>query len=658
MRNQHSILAVALLATALSCVHKETGPERVTFKAIMADDPATRTVLQSDGSVFWSPGDEINLFYKSSWGKFTSNSTEPEATTSFSGSIEVYVPNGEDEFWAVYPYNAQHYFDHSLQAANVYLPDTQSGVAGTFNKGYFISMAKSKDYSLSFYNLCGGIKFCVSEPDIEYVTFQGRNNEVLAGQVKATFDENGKPVVKEVVNGQTKVRLNAPEGGFVVGEWYYIVTLPVTLTAGYTMTFFKDADGTGAVERAVDTPATIKRSTWGRLTDADDVTTPINPNKYLTFTSEGTTTVSLTNNGGNAPVLYYSKDTNTWFQWDYSELTFTANEPLHICGDNPQGLSHKEDGVGDASYSQFVSSGDSFSVSGDIMSLLNKDTDLLAIPSSYCFLELFRGCANITAAPSLSATELAPYCYYNMFMGCSSLTAAPELPATTMTEGCYTQMFRECSSLSAVPQLPATVLARSCYSFMFSDCTGITSVPEDYLPVTQLEDLCYGGLFQNCKNLTNAPSLPSTTLARQCYFAMFNGCSLLQTAPELPATTLAERCYRFMFSGCSSLSVAPALPAETLEAECYYGMFQACSGLTSAPVLPASVLAEKCYYQMFQSCTNLQYVSCLATDISASDCLERWLAGVAATGTFVKSPNAQWPTGVSGIPEGWTVEEL
>ena len=48
----------------------------------------------------------------------------------------------------------------------------------------------------------------------------------------------------------------------------------------------------------------------------------------------------------------------------------------------------------------------------------------------------------------------------------------------------------------------------------------------------------------------------------------------------------------------------------------------------------------------------------LATDISASDCLDSWVYGVSATGTFVKNPALSEETigrGVNGIPEGWTV---
>jgi hypothetical protein len=49
----------------------------------------------------------------------------------------------------------------------------------------------------------------------------------------------------------------------------------------------------------------------------------------------------------------------------------------------------------------------------------------------------------------------------------------------------------------------------------------------------------------------------------------------------------------------------------------------------------------------------------LATNITATKCLNNWVSNVSATGTFVKSKDATWSvTGVSGIPEGWTVETV
>lgn len=99
------------------------------------------------------------------------------------------------------------------------------------------------------------------------------------------------------------------------------------------------------------------------------------------------------------------------------------------------------------------------------------------------------------------------------------------------------------------------------------------------------------------------------------------------------------------------------LPATGLSNYCYYGMFMNCASLTQAPVLPATTLANSCYESMFEGCTNLNYVKCLATDISASNCTGFWLYNVSPTGTFVKAAGVEWPSGASGIPTGWTVQD-
>lgn len=48
----------------------------------------------------------------------------------------------------------------------------------------------------------------------------------------------------------------------------------------------------------------------------------------------------------------------------------------------------------------------------------------------------------------------------------------------------------------------------------------------------------------------------------------------------------------------------------------------------------------------------------LATNISADNCLNDWVSYVASNGTFIKHPDMSiLPSSVSGIPEGWTVED-
>ena len=166
-------------------------------------------------------------------------------------------------------------------------------------------------------------------------------------------------------------------------------------------------------------------------------------------------------------------------------------------------------------------------------------------------------------------------------------------------------------------------------------------------------------LFSGCTYLVSACDLklPVTTLAGNCYQYMFAGCTSLTTAPVLPATELSTNCYGSMFSNCTSLTTAPELPATTLANYCYYYMFYGCTNLTTAPELPATTLVNYCYQHMFKDCTNLNYIKAMFTTTPTYTSTGNWVNGVAATGTFVKNAAASWTTtGVSGIPDGWTVK--
>lgn len=169
--------------------------------------------------------------------------------------------------------------------------------------------------------------------------------------------------------------------------------------------------------------------------------------------------------------------------------------------------------------------------------------------------------------------------------------------------------------------------------------------------------------------------LPTTAMTSYCYWGMFQGCLSLTQAPSvLPATTLAEFCYMEMFQGCSSLTQAPVLPATTLEEECYSCMFADCETLETAPDLPATTLVSGCYGMMLYNCYQLNYIKMLATDISAYNCLYNWVENAGGYtdwdedlqedvwvpndgATFVKAASmTTLPSGVSGIPDGWTVQ--
>ena len=239
----------------------------IIFKAYNGDNPETKTALQSDGSIVWCASDEINLFYGDSHAtKFTSTNTDPAASVDFRGSLTGFEYNDSDSFWAVYPYNEENTCDGG--SVTVSLPAGQTAVAGTFADDLYIGVAQTKDFNLMFYNVCGGIKFCVTTEGVKSVTFKGNNGEALAGTAKVVFGEDGKPVVREIINPQTEITLSAPEGTTLeVGKWYFIVAYPIILQAGYELTL-THLDGTYAVKHSV-SEVFLKRSIWGVLDKSD-----------------------------------------------------------------------------------------------------------------------------------------------------------------------------------------------------------------------------------------------------------------------------------------------------------------------------------------------------------------------------------------------------
>ena len=195
---------------------------------------------------------------------------------------------------------------------------------------------------------------------------------------------------------------------------------------------------------------------------------------------------------------------------------------------------------------------------------------------------------------------------------------------------------------------------------LISNVGGVTDLTSAGSYVFQ-ELFAYDTLLTSAKDLV----LPSTKLTERCYGYMFNGCEALTEAPALPATTLANHCYTSMFNGCKSLGSCPALPATTIAEQSYYRMFKGCTSITESPVLRATQIPELGYSEMFYGCTKLNKVTAFVTS-KALNGTSRWLSGVAATGTFVKSKDMipsnidsskLCPNDTGGIPSGWTTKD-
>lgn len=322
--------------------------------------------------------------------------------------------------------------------------------------------------------------------------------------------------------------------------------------------------------------------------------------------------------------IQYSKDKSSWTTVSFGPpenipgVGLAKGEKLYLKGDNSTYSDYSDDDNNEFYNCNIKITGDNSNAKlyGNIMSLLYADN-------------------------FANQTTLHNRCTFgSLFMSSTALTDASNLvlPATTLSEKCYEAMFMNCSSLISIPKLPATTLAPSCYESMFYGSTSLIETMQE-LPATTLAEECYAYMFGNCTSLRLHPDLPATTLTPGCYLYMFSNTNIT-AGPELPATTLAEKCYAYMFNNCTSLITAPDLPATTLVLNCYAYMFEGCSLLT--------------------------YIKCLGytsgdntgdNDKPMTEYAGGWVDGVSSTGTFIKNPNMTWPTGISGIPDGWRVED-
>ena len=197
-------------------------------------------------------------------------------------------------------------------------------------------------------------------------------------------------------------------------------------------------------------------------------------NEYLCITSTGVSTVAIQQNGtpniSAGKVIRYKINDGQWQNWDLSSVSLSEGDKMYIKSDDTIPMSES-----DEIYKKFKTSGSIISVSGNIMSLLNFNTSL----TDYGFCRLF-SYVNMSHAPELPATTLAPYCYRSMFQYCNNLSIGPSiLPATELAEGCYRAMFYECfeyGNTKQAPELPATELVTNCYASMFYGCSKLNYV--------------------------------------------------------------------------------------------------------------------------------------------------------------------------------------
>ena len=227
----------------------------MVFKASPEQTADTRTSLSGD-VVLWTAADQISVFAGVENIPFELKEVSADGAGTFEGSAPV-----ADTYYALYPYSAS----ASITEAGVIsttLPANQKGVAGTFDNGINISVAKVEDGAFTMRNVCGLVKFEIVRTDITAVSLFGNGHEYLAGDVDITLAEDGTPSYT-VKNGTKYVTLTPKEGEVFVPGTYYFTVLPQTLKGGMSLVYMTAAQS-GTVGTSSD--AAVERSKYLTIT--------------------------------------------------------------------------------------------------------------------------------------------------------------------------------------------------------------------------------------------------------------------------------------------------------------------------------------------------------------------------------------------------------
>ena len=261
-RPRHILLASSLLTLlAAACSKDDLVPEatqptdgadglvEMTFTATAA--PATRTTLGEKGAdeeypVLWTSGDEIVVM--PAYGRFEKSELEemkcttsieggPAARATFTGRTQP----SENGYIAFYPagklveYSGQD-FNYNIDFT---LPTEQQAIAGNFESGIAPAYANPKQGSgdLEFEPMCGLVKFSLAGDvgKIESVRFEA-GGQILSG----TYSCNLWFGTSDITGSESSERHVTLTGPFEVGEDYYMVVAPCSLSGGFSFTFTRN----------------------------------------------------------------------------------------------------------------------------------------------------------------------------------------------------------------------------------------------------------------------------------------------------------------------------------------------------------------------------------------------------------------------------------
>ena len=255
---------------------EQSGKIEMEFSAI--SEAGTKTALGelSEGlrPITWVKDDEIKIYFNESFT--TSKALSDGATTTFKANVDE-----APAYYAVYPSSVE----SSLTEESISVTIPARPVASKDFGSVHYAAAIAKDGNLSFKNLCGFIRFEIRNPEIRSLIICGAGEQLLAGKVSVSFDENGNIGTPSISGGNSKIIATVAGAGV-----YYIPVLPgINLENGVGFRFYKEGElvSANAIETGVFslTPLSVSRS---GIVDLGCIDGRIVTDWYISPTAQGT----------------------------------------------------------------------------------------------------------------------------------------------------------------------------------------------------------------------------------------------------------------------------------------------------------------------------------------------------------------------------------
>lgn len=256
MKSFNILTILALAGMVVSCAKdkmvvncSENEQPKYRINATIQGNPETRTYMGEEDSnqypVYWSDGDKIAVFSKTSAAEFELSKVDPDDTGTDNDRTEAVFEGdagdmpikfeGSDVYAAAYPADkafAMIDTEDGMLLVGSYVPNLQTYKTGSFNDNTFPMAATSTDgENFDFYNLGGIIQLRVwgdEDPDdhkpqrLQSIYLVGKNDEVVAGGVGMKFDpltgipnttnleirDNGKKIATYGDEGYTRCMLD------------------------------------------------------------------------------------------------------------------------------------------------------------------------------------------------------------------------------------------------------------------------------------------------------------------------------------------------------------------------------------------------------------------------------------------------------------------